>query len=93
MTDKMIEFRVHKLQAIEAQIAEMEKAAEAVRNELKADLESKGLEELKTENGLTVRWRTINSDRFDVKAFREEHPDIYVKFRRLSKSNRFTYTA
>lgn len=91
MTDKMLEFRLRKLEAIEAQIKEMEKAAEAVRDELKADLESKGLEEVKTANGCVVRWRTVNSDRFDVKSFHEAHPDLYTEFTKLSKSTRFSY--
>ncbi len=58
MTEKMIENRIKKLQAIEAQQKELETAAEAIRAELKADLEEKGLDELKTKNFI-VRWKEI----------------------------------
>lgn len=50
MTEKMIENRIKRLRDIEAQQKELETAAEAIRAELKADLEEKGLDELKTKN-------------------------------------------
>ena len=43
-----IENRVKKLRELEAQQKEIEAQAEAIRAELKADLEEKGLDELKT---------------------------------------------
>ena len=43
MTERMIENRVKRLQEIEAQQKELETAAEAIRAELKADLEEKGV--------------------------------------------------
>lgn len=93
MTDKMIENRVRKLKALEAQIAEIEAQAEAVRAELKADLESKGTEEITTEHGLIVRWKTIISSRFDSAAFRKAHGDLYKAFQIPNESHRFTYSA
>lgn len=45
----MIENRIKKLQAIEAQQKELEAVADAIRAELKADLEEKGVEELHPE--------------------------------------------
>ena len=93
MTDRMIENRIRKLQALEAQIAEIEKEAEAVRAELKADLEAKGQEEITTAHGLIVRWKTIISSRFDSSAFRKAHNDLYNAFQIPSESHRFTYSA
>ena len=48
MTERMIENRIKKLRELEAQQKELEAAAEAIRAELKADLEEKGVDELKT---------------------------------------------
>ena len=48
MTEKMIENRIKKLQAIEAQREEVEAVAESIRAELKADLEAKGEDEHNT---------------------------------------------
>ncbi len=89
MTEKMIENRVKKLQAIEAQQKELEAAAEAIRAELKADLEDKGLDELKTTNFL-IRWKEIISSRLDSKALKAALPDVYGQFCRTSASRRFT---
>ena len=48
MTERMIENRIKKLRELEAQQKELEAAAETIRAELKADLEEKGVDELKT---------------------------------------------
>ncbi len=88
MTEKMIENRVKKLQAIEAQQKELE-AAEAIRAELKADLEEKGVEELKTKNFI-LRWKEIISSRLDSKALKAALPDVYGQFCKATTSRRFT---
>lgn len=45
MTERMIENRVKKLSALEKQIEQLQKQADAIEGELKADLEEKGLDE------------------------------------------------
>ena len=89
MTENMIENRIKKLQAIEAQREELEAAADAIRAELKADLEEKGVDELKTKNFI-VRWKEIVSNRIDSKALKAALPDVYGQFCKASVSRRFT---
>ncbi len=89
MTEKMIENRIKRLRDIEAQQKELETAAEAIRAELKADLEEKGLDELKTKNFI-LRWKEIISSRLDSKALKAALPDVYGQFCRTSASRRFT---
>ncbi len=89
MTEKMIENRVKKLQAIEAQQKELEAQAEAIRAELKADLEEKGVEELRTPNFI-LRWKEIISSRLDSKALKAALPDVYGQFCKASTFRRFT---
>ena len=89
MTERMIENRVKKLQEIEAQQKELETAAEAIRAELKADMEEKGLDELKTKNFI-LRWKEIISNRLDSKALKAALPDVYGQFCKASTSRRFT---
>lgn len=89
MTEKMIENRIKKLRDIEAQQKELETAAEAIRAELKADLEEKGLDELKTKNFI-LRWKEIITSRLDSKALKAALPDVYGQFCRTSASRRFT---
>ena len=88
MTERMIENRIKKLQEIEARQKELEDAAEAIRAELKADLEEKGVDELKTQNFI-VRWKEIIS-RLDSKALKAALPDVYGQFCKASISRRFT---
>ena len=89
MGEKAIENRIRKLQEIEAQQKELETQAEAIRAEIKADMESKGLEELKTKNFI-IRWKEIISNRLDGKALKAAFPDIYGKFVKQTESRRFT---
>lgn len=89
MTERMIENRVKRLQEIEAQQKELETAAEAIRAELKADMEEKGLDELKTKNFI-LRWKEIISNRLDSKALKAALPDVYGQFCKASASRRFT---
>ena len=89
MTEKMIENRIKKLQAIEAQQKELDVAADAIRAELKADLEEKGLQELKTKNFI-VRWKEIVSSRLDGKALKAALPDVYSQFCKASTTRRYS---
>lgn len=89
MTERMIENRVKKLQEIEAQQKELETAAEAIRAELKADMEEKGVDELQTKNFI-LRWKEIISNRLDSKALKAALPDVYGQFCKASASRRFT---
>ena len=89
MTERMIENRFKRLQEIEAQQKKLETAAEAIRAELKADMEEKGLDELKTKNFI-LRWKEIISNRLDSKALKAALPDVYGQFCKASASRRFT---
>ena len=89
MTERMIENRIKKLSALEEQIAQLQEQADAIKGELKADLEKKGLEELQTKNFL-IRCKEIVSSRLDGKAFKAALPEIYSQYCRLTSSRRFT---
>lgn len=89
MTERMIENRIKKLRAIEAQQAELEAQAEVIKAELKADLEEKGLDELVTKNFI-IRWKEIISSRLDGKALKAALPEIYSQYCKPSVSRRFT---
>lgn len=89
MTERMIENRVKKLSALEKQIEQLQKQADAIEGELKADLEEKGLDELQTKNFL-IRWKEIISNRLDGKALKAALPEIYSQYCRPISSRRFT---
>ena len=79
MTERMIENRIKKLSALEEQIAQLQEQADIIKSELKADLEEKGLDELKTKNFL-IRWKEIVSNRLDGKALKAALPEIYSQY-------------
>ena len=87
MTERMIENRIKKLRELEARQKELEAAAEAIRAELKADLEEKGVNELKN---FILHWKEIISSRLDSKALKAAFPDVYGQFCKASASRRFT---
>lgn len=89
MTNKQLDNRIKKLQNIEAQQKELEKEAEAIRAELKADLESKGEDEHNTGNFI-IRWKEIITSRLDSKALKKALPDVFAMYTRESVSRRFT---
>ena len=68
---------------------ELETQAEAIRAELKADLERKGEDEHNT-GSFIIRWREIISSRLDSKALKATLPDVYSRFCKPSTSRRFT---
>lgn len=89
MTERMIENRIKKLSALEEQIAQLQEQAEGIKTELKADLDEKGVQELKTKNFL-IRWKEIVSNRLDGKALKAALPEIYNQYYRPTSSRRFT---
>ena len=89
MTDRQMNNRIAKLQGIEAQMKELGAQAEAIRAELKADLESKGEDEHNT-GSFIIRWKEIISRRLDGKALKAALPDVFATYSRESISRRFT---
>ena len=89
MTERMIENRIKKLSVLEGRIAQLQDQADMIKSELKADLEEKGLDELKTKNFL-IKWKEIVSNRLDGKALKLALPEIYSQYCRPISSRRFT---
>ena len=84
-----IENRINKLQKLEAQIEALEAEATMIRNEIKADMDAKGVDELHTKN-FVVRWKEIVTSRFDSKAFKAKMPELYQQFVKSARSRRLT---
>ena len=91
MTERMIENRIKKLQEIEAQQNDLEAQAEAIRTEIKSDMESRGVDELKIKD-FTVRCKEIISSRFDSKKLKAALPDVYSQYVKQTEARRFTIT-
>ena len=92
MTDRMLNNRINKLQALEAQIKELESQAEALRAEIKDDLSEKGVEEHNT-GSFIIRWKVVLSNRLDSKALKAALPDVFAAYSKTSSCRRFTVNA
>lgn len=40
--------------------------------------------------GHLITWKVVSSERFDAKSLKEEHPEIYKKYVKVTKTRRFT---
>ncbi len=89
MTERMIVNRVRKLKELEAQQKEIEEQIEALKAEIKADMQRKDLEEQRA-GDYTVRFTTVISNRFDGKAFKADHAKLYDQYMRATESRRFS---
>lgn len=89
MTNKQIDNRIEKLETLEAQIKALEKQAEAVKDELKAELgDSEHLETAKHR----LNWARVLTERLDSKALKADRPEVYSEYVKTTESRRFSYS-
>ena len=81
--------KIEALNEWEALMEEAKAEAEAIRDELKLEMLSRGTEELEVGQYM-VRYQSIVSNRFDSSAFKKALPDVYKSFIRQSTSKRFS---
>lgn len=89
MTEKMLENRIRKLQELEEEKKWLEKQIEAVKTEIKVDMDKKGLEEQRAGEHI-IRFVTVVTSRFDSKAFKSRHEGLYKKYMKAAECRRFT---
>ena len=89
MSKTEIESKIEQLNEWEAIRAEAEQEAEALRDEIKAEMLMRDTEEL-TAGKFIVRWTAVLSNRFDATAFKKEHNDLYQAFTKQISSRRFS---
>ena len=89
MGERAVLNRVKKYKELEEQKKVLEEQMEALKNEIKADMESKGVEETYAGNFI-IRFVTVVSSRLDTKALKAENEALYKQYLRQSESKRFT---
>ena len=68
---------------------EAQAEAESIKDSLKAELTSRGVEELEVGHHI-LRYTTVLTSRFDTTAFKRDFADIYAEFTKQTMSKRFT---
>ena len=77
------------LLSVRAMIAELEAEAEALTDKIKNAMIERG-EEVLQGDGWKASWKNINSSRFDSKAFKADHADLYAQYSKSTVTTRFT---
>ena len=85
MGERALQNRIMKLRELEAQQKALEEQAEKIRQEIKADMETKQVEEI-TAGSFVIRWKTIFSSRLDGKALKAALPEIYSQYCKVTSS-------
>lgn len=78
----------HDLRSVNAMIAELKAEAEALTDKLKAAMVDAGTETL-TGDDWTASWKNVSSNRFDSKAFKAAHADLYSQYMKQTTQTRF----
>lgn len=89
MGERAIENRIKKMKALEEQKKELEAQISSLQEEIKKEMENKGLEEMKA-GIFIVRFTNVLSKRFDTKSFKKKYDALYKEFTKQVASRRFT---
>ena len=87
-----LESKITKMMEWEALANEAKAEAEALRDEIKAELTNRNAEEVTTDKYI-VRWTSVLTQRFDSTAFKRAMPDVYKSFTKQISSRRFSVSA
>ena len=81
--------KIELLNKYEAMVEEVKAQADTIRNEIKAEMESRELEEM-IAGQYIIRYTSVLSNRFDSTAFKKVMPEIYKAYTKQVSSRRFT---
>ena len=81
--------KIELLNKYEAMMEEMKAQADAIRNEIKAEMDARDLEEM-IAGQYIVRYTSVLSNRFDSTAFKRVMPEIYKAYTKQVSSRRFS---
>ena len=81
--------KIELLNKYEAMVEEMKAQADTIRNEIKAEMDARELEEM-IAGQYIIRYTSVLSNRFDSTAFKKVMPEIYKAYTKQVSSRRFT---
>ena len=79
------------LMEVRAMIKELEAEAESLTDKIKGVMIERGTETIQGD-GWKASWKNVNSQRFDSKAFKADHADLYGQYSKTTTTTRFTLT-
>ena len=81
--------KIEALKELESLIEEAKAEAEALRDEIKAEMLNRNTEEMEAGQYI-VRWTSVLSQRFDSTAFKKVMPEVYRAYTKQISSKRFS---
>ena len=82
-------YLIEALKEWEKVMEEAKAEADAIRDQIKAELIAQETEELEVGNYI-IRYTSVLSNRFDTTSFKREHNDLYQQFTKQTASRRFS---
>ena len=89
MTNNEMLAKVRELKELKAMADELAAEITAIEDTIKAEMLTQGVGEMQVDV-FKVRYKTVISSRFDSKAFKATHADLYSQYTRQTESRRFT---
>lgn len=80
---------IEKLKEWEAIQNEAATEVEALRDQIKAEMNTRGVEELEAGQYI-ARFTTVLSNRFDTTCFKREHAEMYKQYTKQTTTRRFS---
>lgn len=81
--------KIEALKEYEALAAEAAAEIEALKDAIKREMDSRGVEELEAGQYI-ARFTTVLSNRFDTTCFKREHAEMYKQYTKQTTSRRFS---
>jgi len=81
--------KIESLKEWETILAEAQAEVEALKDDIKREMDARGVEELEAGRYI-ARFTTVLSNRFDTTTFKKEHNEMYKLYTKQSKSRRFS---
>lgn len=81
--------KIESLKEWETILAEAQAEVEALKDDIKREMDQRGVEELEAGQYI-ARFTTVLSNRFDTTTFKKEHNEMYKLYTKQSKSRRFS---
>lgn len=89
MDKKELISKVRELKELKQMAEELAAEIASIEDELKAEMLAQNTEEM-TVDVFKLRYKTVVSSRFDSKAFKATHEELYKQYSKQTESRRFT---
>ena len=81
--------KVRELKELKAMADELAAEITSIEDDLKAEMTAQGVDEMQVDV-FKLRYKTVVSSRFDSRAFKSTHEELYNQYTKPTTSKRFT---